>query len=64
MGLEYRDPKYWWIGTNVNYLADSYIDISPITEPMVFYTNPASGFTFPEAEERAATLLKQENLIQ
>jgi hypothetical protein len=61
MGLEYRDPKYWWIGTNVNYLADSYIDISPITRTNGFYTNPASGFTFPEAtEERAATLLKQE----
>ena len=60
-GLEYRDPKYWWIGTNANYLADSYIDVTPITRTSGFYTNPASGFTFPEAtEERAATLLKQE----
>jgi hypothetical protein len=32
-----------------------------ITRTNSFYTNPASGFTFPEAtEERAATLLKQE----
>jgi hypothetical protein len=61
LGLEYRDPTYWWIGTNANYLADNYIDISPITRTNSFYTNPASGFTFPEAtEERAATLLKQE----
>ena len=61
LGLEYRDPKYWWIGTNANYLADTYIDVSPITRTNSFYTNPASGFTFPEAtEERAATLLKQE----
>ena len=60
-GLEYRDPSYWWIGTNANYLADTYIDVSPITRTNSFYTNPASGFTFPEAtEERAATLLKQE----
>jgi hypothetical protein len=21
LGIEYRDPKYWWIGTNINYLA-------------------------------------------
>ena len=60
-GLEYRDPKYWWIGANANYLADSYIDVTPINRTSGFYTNPASGFTFPEAtEERAATLLKQE----
>ncbi|WP_413999688.1 carboxypeptidase-like regulatory domain-containing protein [Flavobacterium sp. W1B] len=61
LGIEYRDPKFWWIGTNVNYLADSYIDVSPISRTAQFYTNPASGFPFPEAtEERAAELLKQE----
>lgn len=61
LGLEYRDPKYWWIATNVNYLADNYIDVSPISRTNQFYINPASGFPFPEAtEERAAELLKQE----
>ncbi|MES2239544.1 MAG: TonB-dependent receptor [Bacteroidota bacterium] len=61
LGLEYRDPKYWWIGTNVNYLADNYIDVSPISRTNRFYTNPASGFPFPEAtESRAAELLKQQ----
>ncbi len=29
-GIEYRDPHFWWIGANVNYLADSYIDVSNI----------------------------------
>jgi hypothetical protein len=28
LGIDYRDPKYWWVGININYLADSYIDIS------------------------------------
>jgi hypothetical protein len=38
-----------------------YVDVSPITRTNSFFTNPASGFTFPEAtEEQAATLLKQE----
>ncbi|RVT80048.1 TonB-dependent receptor [Flavobacterium sufflavum] len=61
LGLEYRDPKYWWLGTNVNYLAENYIDVSPISRTNRFYINPASGFPFPEAtEERAAELLKQE----
>ncbi|SDW14976.1 carboxypeptidase-like regulatory domain-containing protein [Flavobacterium degerlachei] len=61
LGIEYRDPKYWWISSNINYLADNYIDVSPISRTSHFYTNPASGFPFPEAtEERAAELLKQQ----
>jgi hypothetical protein len=61
VGIEYRDPKYWWIGANINYLAEAYIDVSPISRTNSFYTNPASGFPFPEAtEERAAELLKQQ----
>jgi hypothetical protein len=23
LGIDYRDPKYWWVGI-INYLADSY----------------------------------------
>ena len=61
LGIEYRDPKYWWIGANINYLADSFIDISPISRTDIFYKNPASGFNFLEAsEERARELLTQE----
>ena len=29
-GLEYRDPHFWWIGSNINYLADSYLDVSNV----------------------------------
>ena len=61
LGLEYRDPKFWWIGANINYLAESYIDISPIARTVQFYMNPANGFPFPEAtKERGDALLKQE----
>lgn len=61
LGIEYRDPKYWWMGANLNYLTDTYIDVSPISRTGRFYINPASGFPFPEAtEERAAVLLQQE----
>ncbi|WGK95164.1 MULTISPECIES: TonB-dependent receptor [Flavobacterium] len=63
LGLEYRNPKYWWLSTNVNYLAKNYIDISPIARTSNFFINPASGFPFPEAtEERGRELLKQEEL--
>ncbi|MCP2026547.1 hypothetical protein L1276_001691 [Flavobacterium sp. HSC-32F16] len=61
LGLEYRDPKFWWIGTNINYLTDNYIDVSPISRTAQFYINPANGFPFPEAaSEKGNELLKQE----
>ncbi|MEG2100937.1 MAG: TonB-dependent receptor [Flavobacterium sp.] len=61
VGLEYRDPKFWWIGTNINYLTDNYIDVSPISRTSKFYINPANGFPFPEATSgRGNELLKQE----
>lgn len=62
-GLEYRDPHFWWVGANVNYLADRYIDIAPILRTDNFFKNSADmdGFPFPEAtQERARQLLKQE----
>jgi len=62
-GLEYRDPHFWWIGANINYLADNYIDIAPITRSDRFFVDPTSvnESAFPEAtQERAAQLLKQE----
>lgn len=63
VGLEYRDPKFWWIGANANYLADTYIDVSPLLRTNAFFRNPADpfGLPFPEATEaRARQLLKQE----
>lgn len=60
-GLEYRDPKFWWLAANVNYLAESYIDVSPISRTSQFYINPANSFPFPEATaDRGNELLKQE----
>ena len=62
-GIEHRDPKYWWISANGNYLTHNYIDISPILRTNNFYINPddPDGFPFPEANETdARSLLKQE----
>jgi hypothetical protein len=64
LGMEYRDPKFWWIGANINYLADSYIDIDPLLRTENFFSIPGQGgISFPEAtNERAEVLLKQERL--
>lgn len=65
-GLEYRDPKFWWIGANVNYLGNNYIDVAPILRTKNFFIDTASGtvadgIPFPEATEaKAKKLLKQE----
>jgi hypothetical protein len=62
-GIEYRDPKFWWIGANANYLADNYLDISSLLRTDNFFRNPQDleGLSFPEAtQERGAQLLKQE----
>ena len=63
VGIEYRDPKFWWIGLNANYLDETYIDISPLLRTANFYKNPADpqGLPFYGAtEEEGRELLRQE----
>jgi hypothetical protein len=58
-GVEYRDPKFWWIGANANYLADSFLDVSSILRTNNFYTSPDNaGLTIDQA--LADSYLKQE----
>ncbi len=63
-GLEYRDPNFWWIGANANYLGNSYIDVAPILRTDSFLVDQTFGNSstpFYEAtQERADQLLKQE----
>ena len=58
-GVEYRDPKFWWIGANANYLADNFIDVSSILRTSNFYTSPDNaGITIDQS--LADKYLKQE----
>jgi hypothetical protein len=64
LGLEYRDPKFWWIGANVNFMTDNYLDISTVMRTNNFFNNdqipidnqPVAGVN----EELARQYLKQE----
>ncbi|MGX7667376.1 carboxypeptidase-like regulatory domain-containing protein [Flavobacterium pedocola] len=59
-GLEYRDPKFWWIGANANYLADNYLDVSNVLRTDNFSIDN-SGAPYPGASEtNVRTFLKQE----
>jgi hypothetical protein len=60
-GLEYRDPKYWWIGANANYMSDSYLDVSNILRTDNFTIDGATGDNFTGANvETVRKALKQE----
>lgn len=64
LGIEYRDPNYWWIGANANLLTDLYLDISPLLRTNNFFTEPGQGgAAFGDLDENVArNLLKQEKL--
>jgi len=63
LGVNYRDPKYWWIGATANYLANNYANISTITRTASFYLDPKTGTSFPDAtEENVSKLLTQKSL--
>lgn len=62
VGLEYRDPHFWWIGANANYLADNYMDVSALLRTDNFFEDPTTnGLSFENIDEaNARKLLKQE----
>ena len=63
IGIEYRDPKYWWVGATANYLSDSYVDISTLARTDDFYLNPDEPLGLPSEDidrTLAGELLKQE----
>ena len=65
-GLEYRDPHFWWIGANINYLGDSYVDVSSILRTDNFVIdnsdpNNTQGYSYPGATEpNVRRILQQE----
>ncbi len=62
IGFEYRDPKYWWVAANANFLSHNYVGLSSIRRTDNFYKDfdgsPAVGVT----QEDIDRLLVQERL--
>jgi hypothetical protein len=62
IGLEYRDPSYWWVGGTLNYFTNTFVDISYLRRTSDFYTDK-DGLPFNDYDENIArSLLKQERL--
>ncbi|MCW5514920.1 TonB-dependent receptor [Muriicola sp. Z0-33] len=63
LGLDYRDPKYWWLGMTANHLANNYVSISNIRRTSSFLLDPKTSHIATNAsEEKIAQLLKQNKL--
>jgi hypothetical protein len=39
IGIEYRHPKYWWIGVNWNNVSHNYLDIAPLLRTSKYITD-------------------------
>lgn len=63
IGINYRAPKYWWVGVTTNYLTNNYANISTITRTQSFFVDPETGQQFPDAtSENVDKLLAQKPL--
>lgn len=72
IGLEYRSPKFWWVGANANYLDNNYLDVSALMRTDNFFMDPNSttGMSYPNftdsqgvdvnVQEKGREFLKQE----
>jgi len=62
LGLEYRNPHFWWVGVTTNYFSNAYLDISNLRRTSDFYTD-IDGQPFNDYDEDVAReLLRQEEL--
>lgn len=59
-GLEYRDPHFWWVGANVNHLADNYLDVSNVLRTENFSIDNSGAPYDGATETNVRDVLKQE----
>ena len=61
-GFEYRNPKFWWIGANANYIAENYIDVSVVRRTDSYYTSTdnSTPTVITIDQDKADSFLKQE----
>lgn len=61
LGVEYRDPHFWFVSLTGNYLTQGYLSISSITRTDSFAINPLTNQPFSGATQEAVNnLLRQE----
>ena len=62
LGFSYRDPKFWWFETQLNFFDDIYISIAEFLRTDSFATDIDGQPLLSFNEDRARELLRQEQL--
>ena len=62
IGVEYRDPNYWWFQASGNFLSNNYLDISPLLRTDNFYLN-ADGIPFLDSDTGVEVTQEQVNSL-
>ncbi len=63
IGLEYRNPKFWWIGADMNIMTHRFLNVSALLRTESFIIDPDTGLGYEGAtEESVRDLLRQERL--
>jgi len=64
IGLEYRNPKFWWIGADMNLLTHRFLGVSPLLRTDSFtYQDVENQIPYAGAtDENVRNLLRQEKL--
>lgn len=63
LGIEYRSPKYWWVGLEGNILRRNYVGLNPLKRTDNFVESAPSAITDEEVAQtqaRVDELLRQE----
>jgi len=59
LGFEYRDPDFWWFGVTLNYFANGFVDINPLTRTVNFQQDYDGLPLLDYNSEIASELLRQ-----
>lgn len=62
VGVDYRDPNFWFVGATANFFGNAYVDVNKLRRTSNF-TADVDGMTLSDYDEgRARELLKQDKL--
>ena len=62
LGLEYRDPKYWWLGVTANYFSNAYVAVAALNRTANFSVDEDGVLHQFYNKDVARELLAQERL--
>ena len=60
LGFEYRDPDFWWFGVTLNYFANGFVDVNPLTRTVNFQQDYDGLPLLDYNAEIATEILQQE----